>query len=157
MIVDIHCHLAPPDAPGAPALKDVDAFLERKAADGIDLSVVVHGMITIPGLPVLDYVKWWNEFALGVLRAGGHILSTTESAAFWVRRNGGLDPHWTLDNYVKFFTRPYLVTALTNSVEVTLITTALSVLLCFQYARRKFFTRDPNHLGVDPSQAHGAN
>lgn len=50
-----------------PALKDVDAFLERKAADGIDLAVVVHSIVNIPGLGhVLDRVKRWNEFALGV-------------------------------------------------------------------------------------------
>jgi aminocarboxymuconate-semialdehyde decarboxylase len=67
MIVDAHCHLAPPESPGVPALKDVDAFLERKAEDGIDLAVVVHGIVNIPGLGgVLDRVKRWNEFALGV-------------------------------------------------------------------------------------------
>ncbi|HEY7961480.1 MAG TPA: amidohydrolase family protein [Solirubrobacteraceae bacterium] len=67
MIIDAHCHLAPPEAPGVPALKDVDAFLERKAQDGIDLAVVVHSIVNIPGLGgVLDRVKRWNEFALGV-------------------------------------------------------------------------------------------
>jgi aminocarboxymuconate-semialdehyde decarboxylase len=67
MIVDFHCHLAPPDAPGVPALKDVDAFLERKAQDGIDLAVVVHSIVNIPGLGgVLDRVKRWNEFGLEV-------------------------------------------------------------------------------------------
>jgi predicted TIM-barrel fold metal-dependent hydrolase len=67
MIIDSHCHLAPPDAPGVPALKDVGAFLERKAQDGIDLSVVVHGIVNLPGLGgVVDRVKRWNEFTLGV-------------------------------------------------------------------------------------------
>ncbi len=67
MIVDAHCHLAPPESPGVPALKDVDAFLERKAEDGIDLAVVVHSIVNIPGLGgVLDRVKRWNEFTLGV-------------------------------------------------------------------------------------------
>src|SRR4051794_18441513 len=67
MVVDIHTHLAPPDGPGVPALKDVDAFLERKAQDGVDVAVVVHGIVNLPFLgPVIDRVKWWNEFALGV-------------------------------------------------------------------------------------------
>lgn len=67
MIIDAHCHLAPPESPGAPALKDVDAFLERKAQDGIDLAVVMHSIVNIPGLGgVLDRVKRWNEFGLGV-------------------------------------------------------------------------------------------
>ncbi len=67
MIIDIHSHLAPPEAPGVPALKDVDAFLERKSREGIDMAVVVHAIVNLPGLGgVLDRVKRWNEFALGV-------------------------------------------------------------------------------------------
>jgi predicted TIM-barrel fold metal-dependent hydrolase len=67
MIIDVHCHLAPPEAPGAPSLKDVPAFLERKAQDGIDRAVVVHGIVNIPGLGgLLDRVKRWNEVILGV-------------------------------------------------------------------------------------------
>src|SRR5690242_19379591 len=68
MIVDVHTHLAPPDGPGVPALKDVDAFLERKAQDGIDTAVVVHGIVNLPFLgPALDRVKWWNEYVFGVV------------------------------------------------------------------------------------------
>ncbi len=67
MIIDTHCHLAPPDAPGAPALKNVDGFLERKSQEGIDKAVVVHGIVNLPGLGgVLDRVKRWNEHVLGV-------------------------------------------------------------------------------------------
>ena len=67
MIVDAHCHLAPPESPGAPSLKDVDGFLERKAEDGIDRAVIVHGIVRIPGLGgLLDRLKRWNEFNLGV-------------------------------------------------------------------------------------------
>lgn len=54
--------------------------------------------------------------------------------SFWVRRGSGLDADWTIDNYVKFVTRPYLITALRNSIEVTLITTALSVLFAYPFA-----------------------
>ena len=41
---------------------------------------------------------------------------------------------WTVQNYVKFFTRDYLLTALVNSIEVTLITTIVSVLLAYPFA-----------------------
>ena len=67
MIIDAHCHLAPPESPGAPSLKDVDAFLERKAQDGIDRAVIVHGIVRLPGVGgLLDRLKRWNEFNLGV-------------------------------------------------------------------------------------------
>jgi aminocarboxymuconate-semialdehyde decarboxylase len=67
MIIDAHCHLAPPESPGAPSLKDVDGFLERKAQDGIDRAVIVHGIVRIPGVGgLLDRLKRWNEFNLGV-------------------------------------------------------------------------------------------
>jgi aminocarboxymuconate-semialdehyde decarboxylase len=67
MIVDAHCHLAPPESPGAPSLKDVEGFLERKARDGIDRAVIVHGIVRLPGLGgLLDRLKRWNEFNLGV-------------------------------------------------------------------------------------------
>ena len=67
MIIDAHCHLAPPESPGAPSLKDVDGFLERKARDGIDRVVIVHGIVRLPGLGgLLDRLKRWNEFNLGV-------------------------------------------------------------------------------------------
>ncbi len=67
MIIDAHCHLAPPESPGAPSLKDVEGFLERKARDGIDRAVIVHGIVRLPGLGgLLDRLKRWNEFNLGV-------------------------------------------------------------------------------------------
>jgi spermidine/putrescine transport system permease protein len=54
--------------------------------------------------------------------------------SLWVRRSTGLEADWTFDNYVKFLTRAYMLSALRNSVEVTLITTALSVLLAYPFA-----------------------
>jgi predicted TIM-barrel fold metal-dependent hydrolase len=67
MIIDAHCHLAPPESPGAPSLKDVDGFLERKEQDGIDRAVIVHGIVRLPGVGgILDRLKRWNEFNLGV-------------------------------------------------------------------------------------------
>ena len=61
-------------------------------------------------------------------------LAVMVCVSFWVRRSSGLEADWTVDNYVKFFTRPYLITALLNSIEVTLITTALSVVLAYPFA-----------------------
>jgi len=61
-------------------------------------------------------------------------LAVMICVSFWARRSSGLEADWTIDNYVKFFSRPYLITALLNSVEVTLITTALSVLLAYPFA-----------------------
>lgn len=55
-------------------------------------------------------------------------------ASFWVRSGGTLVADWTLQNYVKFFTRDYLLTALRNSIEVSLLTTALSVILAYPLA-----------------------
>jgi aminocarboxymuconate-semialdehyde decarboxylase len=67
MIIDAHCHLAPPGLGGAPSLTDVDGFLERKAQDGIDHAVIVHGIVRMPGAGnLLDRLKQWNEFNLGV-------------------------------------------------------------------------------------------
>lgn len=55
-------------------------------------------------------------------------------ASFWQRAGGTLVVDWTLQNYVKFFSRDYLLASLRNSVEVTLLTTALSVLLAYPFA-----------------------
>ncbi len=61
-------------------------------------------------------------------------LITMVLVSFWVRSGGTLVPDWTVQNYVKFFTRDYLLIALRNSIEVTLLTTALSVLLAYPLA-----------------------
>jgi spermidine/putrescine transport system permease protein len=55
-------------------------------------------------------------------------------ASFWVRSGGTLVADWTVQNYVKFFTRDYLLTALRNSIEVSLLTTVLSVILAYPLA-----------------------
>lgn len=61
-------------------------------------------------------------------------LAVMVCVTFWVRRGSALDADWTLDNYVRFFTRPYLMTALSNSVEVTLFTTMLSIVFAYPFA-----------------------
>jgi spermidine/putrescine transport system permease protein len=61
-------------------------------------------------------------------------LITMVLVSFWVRSGGTLAADWTIQNYVKFFTRDYLLTALRNSIEVTALTTALSVILAYPLA-----------------------
>jgi len=43
-------------------------------------------------------------------------------------------PGWTLANYAKFLEKPYFYQALLNSLEVTALTTVLSVLLAYPLA-----------------------
>lgn len=54
--------------------------------------------------------------------------------SFWDRKAGSLAAAWTMQNYVKFFTRDFLLAALANSLEVTLLTTVLSVILAYPFA-----------------------
>lgn len=41
---------------------------------------------------------------------------------------------WTLDNYVKFLTRPYLTSALYNSLQVSVAVTGFSLLVAYPFA-----------------------
>ncbi len=61
-------------------------------------------------------------------------LVVMAGVSFWLRVGGKLEAAWTLANYTKFFTRPYLVDALVNSVEVTLTTTAISIAIAYPLA-----------------------
>ncbi len=54
--------------------------------------------------------------------------------SFWDRKAGSLAAAWTMQNYVKFFTRDFLLAALANSLEVTLLTTVLAVILAYPFA-----------------------
>ncbi|MGI9302445.1 MAG: ABC transporter permease [Gammaproteobacteria bacterium] len=54
--------------------------------------------------------------------------------SFWQRIGGKLQATWTLANYEKFFSRGYLIDALSNSIEVALLTTVVSVLLAYPLA-----------------------
>jgi len=54
--------------------------------------------------------------------------------SLWSRKHGVYGPDWSLINYDKFFARKYLRAALVNSFEVTLLTTAISVLLAYPLA-----------------------
>lgn len=54
--------------------------------------------------------------------------------SFWQRVHGRLEATWTLANYDKFISRDYLLEALANSVEVTVLTTVVSVLVAYPLA-----------------------
>nr|HIL74347.1 ABC transporter permease [Rhodospirillales bacterium] len=54
--------------------------------------------------------------------------------SFWQRVYGKLVASWSGANYIKFFGTDYLLESLTNSIEVTLATTAISILLAYPLA-----------------------
>lgn len=56
------------------------------------------------------------------------------AVSFWQRLHGRLEATWTLANYEKLVSRDYLLEALVNSVEVTALTTVVSVLVAYPLA-----------------------
>ncbi|MFK7859773.1 MAG: ABC transporter permease [Granulosicoccus sp.] len=54
--------------------------------------------------------------------------------SLWQRVGGKIVATWNLDNYVDFLTRPHLVKALVNSLEISLSVTVISVLLAYPLA-----------------------
>ncbi len=54
--------------------------------------------------------------------------------SFWQRVAGELDAVWSFVNYAKFFKKSYLLDGWFNSIEVGLITTAISILLAYPMA-----------------------
>ena len=54
--------------------------------------------------------------------------------SFWQRVGGKLEQTLTLANYEKFFGRAYMVEGLTNSIEVALTTTVISIVLAYPLA-----------------------
>jgi len=54
--------------------------------------------------------------------------------SFWQRIAGKLDKTLSLANYERFFGRDYMVEGLTNSIEVALITTAVSIAIAYPLA-----------------------
>ncbi len=61
-------------------------------------------------------------------------LAVMLAVSFWQRVYGKLMATWDLANYEKFFGKDYLVESLTNSIEVTLLTTVFSILLAYPLA-----------------------
>ena len=78
----------------------------------------------------------WVVYPAGVFTAVFFVLPLVAMVvvSFWTRSRGGLSATWTLKNYITFFERDYLVASLYNSIEVTLLSTAISVLLAYPLA-----------------------
>jgi spermidine/putrescine transport system permease protein len=56
------------------------------------------------------------------------------AVSFWERTGEALVASWTLANYARFFERGHFLEALANSLEVTLLVTAISVVLAYPMA-----------------------
>ncbi len=54
--------------------------------------------------------------------------------SLWQRLGGRIVASWTLENYRSFFARPHFVEGLTNSLEITVTVTLLSVLFAYPLA-----------------------
>ena len=54
--------------------------------------------------------------------------------SFWQKVAGKLEATWSFANYTKFFSKSYLLDGWFNSIEVGLITTAVSILLAYPLA-----------------------
>ena len=54
--------------------------------------------------------------------------------SLWRLEGGGLDHTVTLSNYAQFFANPSYFQAMVNSIEVTLIVTAVSIVLAYPLA-----------------------
>lgn len=85
--------------------------------------------------PALNVVRWmvWPALAFTAIFFVLPLLVMV-AVSFSDRHGGILQAHWTIQNYVNFFTRDYLLRALLNSIEVTLITTLISVLIAYPFA-----------------------
>ena len=85
--------------------------------------------------PPREIVRWmvWPAVVFTVLFFVMPLI-VMACVSFWDRQGSFMAGSWTVQNYVKFFTRDYLLTALVNSIEVTLITTIVSVLLAYPFA-----------------------
>jgi putative ABC transport system permease protein len=84
--------------------------------------------------PPVEIVRWmvWPAVVFTVLFFVMPLI-VMACVSFWDRQGSFMAGSWTVQNYVKFFTRDYLLTALVNSIEVTLI--LLIVGLCLSMLR----------------------
>ncbi len=68
--------------------------------------------------------------------------------SFWLRAGGKVVKEGSFANYVKFFGRDYLLQSLFNSLEITLLTAAVSLLLAYPLAAILAFRVPPRWQGV---------
>jgi spermidine/putrescine transport system permease protein len=54
--------------------------------------------------------------------------------SLWQRTGGEIVASWDLQNYINFFSKPHLVKALINSLEISLIVTVISIVLAYPLA-----------------------
>jgi spermidine/putrescine transport system permease protein len=54
--------------------------------------------------------------------------------SLWQRIDGSIVSTWNLDNYINFFSKPHLVKALVNTLEISLVVTVISILLAYPLA-----------------------
>ncbi len=54
--------------------------------------------------------------------------------SLWHRIGGKIVATWNFENYIEFFTKPHLVKALLNSLEISLTVTVISILLAYPLA-----------------------
>lgn len=82
LVIDCHSHLLPPEwsAPGSPrSMFDVEAYLEKQAEAGINLTVFGNNMIRVPPhLPPLEAHKRYNEFSVEMnAKYPTHLMGTS--------------------------------------------------------------------------------
>ena len=54
--------------------------------------------------------------------------------SLWHRVDGEIVALWSLDNYREFFTKPHLLKALINSIEISATVTIISIVLAYPLA-----------------------
>lgn len=54
--------------------------------------------------------------------------------SLWQRTGGEIIAAWNLNNYIEFFSKPHLLKALLNSIEISLSVTLISVILAYPLA-----------------------
>jgi len=84
-----------------------------------------------------DWLRGWAFVAPAILWVVAFFvvpLGIMGLYSLWQRVGGKLATSLTLDNYTAFFGRDYFLQALTNSLEVTALTTAISILLAYPLA-----------------------
>jgi len=84
-----------------------------------------------------DSARAWSFVAPAVLWTAAFFVvpfAVMAAASLWSRVGTDIVRIWSLDNYVGFFEKPHLVAALVNSLEVTALVTAVSIVLAYPLA-----------------------
>lgn len=88
-----------------------------------------------PSRPETELARLAMWLVVGLLLALFVVpLALMVAVSFWQRAGGELVPVWSAANYTRLFSVPFLRSALIGSVEVTGLTTVLSVLVAYPMA-----------------------